>query len=161
MLTAATAINTEAPGGGGAPHRQCQEGATTEIMMVLTRYAVVEHEGCGKDDRGRTTCTKSTARGFEPLRADPNGFLVHHLSHSVTLSHMQRQARLHDTTVTEMHREPNSHASADVDRQFKQQSPLQHDASVAASSAACLPHWQPSCRQRGDLSPCGQSPMDF
>ena len=27
-----------------------------------------------------------TARGFEPLRAEPNGFLVHHLSHSVTLS---------------------------------------------------------------------------
>ena len=29
---------------------------------------------------------KATARGFEPLRADPNGFLVHHLNHSVTLS---------------------------------------------------------------------------
>ena len=29
---------------------------------------------------------KSTARGFEPLRAEPNGFLVHHLNHSVTLS---------------------------------------------------------------------------
>ena len=28
----------------------------------------------------------TTARGFEPLRAEPNGFLVHHLSHSVTLS---------------------------------------------------------------------------
>ena len=28
----------------------------------------------------------STARGFEPLRAEPNGFLVHHLNHSVTLS---------------------------------------------------------------------------
>ena len=30
--------------------------------------------------------TEATARGFEPLRAEPNGFLVHHLSHSVTLS---------------------------------------------------------------------------
>jgi hypothetical protein len=29
---------------------------------------------------------ESTTRGFEPLRAEPNGFLVHHLSHSVTLS---------------------------------------------------------------------------
>ena len=28
----------------------------------------------------------STARGFEPLRAEPNGFRVHHLNHSVTLS---------------------------------------------------------------------------
>ena len=27
-----------------------------------------------------------TARGFEPLRAEPNGFLVRHLNHSVTLS---------------------------------------------------------------------------
>ena len=29
---------------------------------------------------------KTTARGFEPLRAEPNGFRVHHLNHSVTLS---------------------------------------------------------------------------
>ena len=29
---------------------------------------------------------KSTSRGFEPLRAEPNGFLVHHLNHSVTMS---------------------------------------------------------------------------
>ena len=31
-------------------------------------------------------CGTSTARGFEPLRAEPNGFRVHHLSHSVILS---------------------------------------------------------------------------
>ena len=30
--------------------------------------------------------TNATARGFEPLRAEPNGFRVHHLNHSVTLS---------------------------------------------------------------------------
>ena len=29
---------------------------------------------------------EATARGFESLRAEPNGFLVHHLGHSVTLS---------------------------------------------------------------------------
>ena len=29
---------------------------------------------------------KTTAWGLEPLRAEPNGFLVHHLNHSVTLS---------------------------------------------------------------------------
>ena len=33
-----------------------------------------------------TSATETTARGFEPLRAEPNGFLVHHLNHSVTLS---------------------------------------------------------------------------
>ncbi len=31
---------------------------------------------------------KTTPRGFEPLRAEPNGFLVHHLNHSVTVSLM-------------------------------------------------------------------------
>ena len=31
-------------------------------------------------------CVHPTARGFEPLRAEPNGFRVHHLSRSVTLS---------------------------------------------------------------------------
>ena len=30
--------------------------------------------------------TKTTAKRFEPLRAEPNGFLIHHLNHSVTLS---------------------------------------------------------------------------
>ena len=28
----------------------------------------------------------ATPRGFKPLRAEPSGFLVHHLSHSVTVS---------------------------------------------------------------------------
>ena len=31
------------------------------------------------------TDAKTTARGFEPLRAEPNGCLVHHPSYSVTL----------------------------------------------------------------------------
>ena len=31
---------------------------------------------------------KTTPRGFEPLWAEPNGFLVHHLNHSVTVSLM-------------------------------------------------------------------------
>ena len=30
--------------------------------------------------------SQPTARGFEPLRAEPNGFLVHLLNHSDTLS---------------------------------------------------------------------------
>ena len=29
---------------------------------------------------------QSTPKGFEPLRAEPNGFPVYHLSHSVTVS---------------------------------------------------------------------------
>ena len=36
---------------------------------------------------------EATARGFEPLRAEPNVFLVHHLSHSVTLSLLEYQGR--------------------------------------------------------------------
>jgi hypothetical protein len=36
-----------------------------------------------------TTQSESpTPRGFEPLRAEPNGFLVHLLNHSDTVSHV-------------------------------------------------------------------------
>ena len=35
---------------------------------------------------GGHAASAPTARGFEPLRAEPNGFRVHHLNHSVTLS---------------------------------------------------------------------------
>ena len=38
------------------------------------------------ENRPRLGHGASTARGFEPLQAEPNGFLVHHLNHSVTLS---------------------------------------------------------------------------
>ena len=45
---------------------------------------------------GACTCSnvvaarmQTTPRGFEPLRAEPNGFLVHHLNHSVTVSMYQ------------------------------------------------------------------------
>jgi hypothetical protein len=31
---------------------------------------------------------KTTPRGFEPLRAEPNGFLVHLLNHSDTVSYV-------------------------------------------------------------------------
>ena len=34
----------------------------------------------------RACRVNTTARGFEPLRAEPDGFLVHHLNHTVTLS---------------------------------------------------------------------------
>jgi hypothetical protein len=47
------------------------------------------HSGCCRTITALCVCharAKSTARGFEPLRAEPNGFLVHHLNHSVTLS---------------------------------------------------------------------------
>ena len=36
---------------------------------------------------------EATARGFEPLRAEPNEFLVHHLSHSVALSLLESEGR--------------------------------------------------------------------
>ena len=39
----------------------------------------------------RCEAGKTTARGFEPLRAEPNGFLVHHLNHSVTLSLLSQE----------------------------------------------------------------------
>jgi hypothetical protein len=47
--------------------------------------------------RGWCSQRKTTPRGFEPLRAEPNGFLVHHLNHSVTVScqhHIRTRSRL-------------------------------------------------------------------
>ena len=41
----------------------------------------------------------ATARGFEPLRAEPNGFLVHHLNHSVTLSMDAFAPSVHESFV--------------------------------------------------------------
>ena len=35
---------------------------------------------------------KTTPKRFEPLRAEPNGYLVHHLSHSVTVSLLARDS---------------------------------------------------------------------
>ena len=42
---------------------------------------------------------KTTPRGFEPLRAEPNGFLVHHLNHSVTVSLMTITTVMTITTI--------------------------------------------------------------
>ena len=42
--------------------------------------------GCAQLRTSRARVRRSTPRGFEPLRAEPNGFLVHHLNHSVTVS---------------------------------------------------------------------------
>jgi hypothetical protein len=51
--------------------------------MIPQRHTLATKSETG---RGVRSATKATARGFEPLRAEPNGFLVHHLNHSVTLS---------------------------------------------------------------------------
>ena len=49
----------------------------------VVRSACERWQACPRSVSG----APSTARGFEPLRAEPNGCLVHHLSHSVTRSH--------------------------------------------------------------------------
>ena len=45
--------------------------------------------------RSMGSSNEATARGFEPLRAEPNGFPVHHLNHSFTLSGAESLACLH------------------------------------------------------------------
>ena len=49
------------------------------FLFAITKPACIQQEDPASE-------AKATARGFEPLRAEPNGFLVHHLNHSVTLS---------------------------------------------------------------------------
>ena len=49
--------------------------------------------------------SKPTPRGFEPLRAEPNGFRVHLLSHSDTVS-MGRTQKSRSMQMQHMHRRP-------------------------------------------------------
>jgi hypothetical protein len=49
-------------------------------MLKLTKEAEPQPQ------RSPSRSIKSTPRGFEPLRAEPNGFLVHLLSRSDTVS---------------------------------------------------------------------------
>ena len=54
----------------------------TAFMGDLSLACIRAHFASFCDCKTKNT----TARGFEPLPAEPNGFLVHHLNHSVTLS---------------------------------------------------------------------------
>ena len=130
---------------------------------------------------------EATARGFEPLRAEPNGFLVHHLGHSVTLS-----LQTSGTTERSCWRLASCGDGPDICEQHgalcvalgpqKQRRPHRRCASLVLGAAEAkaspeagargalagdAPH---SCcaaavlswtRQRRDSNPCGQSPMDF
>ena len=59
------------------PYSKCPSQAMEETGSPPCSFALLDPQ------RG---AVEATARGFEPLRAEPNGFLVHHLNHSVTLS---------------------------------------------------------------------------
>ena len=63
------------------------------ILHIIIKFSKSHMDtGTINNDNGAHPLTgwQPTARGFEPLRAEPNGFLVHHLSHSVTLSLQMR-----------------------------------------------------------------------
>ena len=80
------------------PQRNIREGFQMSCFALLAERAKIqsekdmlaiptekERQHSGEKER-ESNRKPATARGFEPLRAEPNGFLVHHLSHSVTLS---------------------------------------------------------------------------
>ena len=62
---------------GGERNNACID-VPQQIMLTSVVTHVVK--------RGPTCVQPRHRSGFEPLRAEPNGFLVRHLSHSVTLS---------------------------------------------------------------------------
>ena len=70
----------EALGGGGG--RREEVGRARQQWESAGQRALVGR----KNALGVTSCSNPTPRGFEPLRAEPNGFRVYHLSHSVTVS---------------------------------------------------------------------------
>ena len=59
--------------------------AQLEVLRILVAAVLVGY-GCVGSNLENTIFEKTTLKGFEPLRAEPNGFPVHHLSHSVTVS---------------------------------------------------------------------------
>ena len=102
-----------------------------------------------------------TARGFEPLRAEPHGFLVHHLNHSVTLSCLASHVPTHvggflmsrfSSHLTERKGDMYVYICITVPRTF-------HFSTLAAHCRAVL------CRDTGVLrwnsKPCGLSPLDL
>ena len=131
-------------------------------------------------------CT-STPKGFEPLRAEPNGFLVHLLSHSDTLSWWGSVSETHITAGanhpallrgSQAHPQHTISMSTLMCCHCTPQLVLCVTA-VGAHHKACVgmpltpihtrcvshdtQHYLLPCqdRQRGDSNPCGQSPMDF
>ena len=63
-------------------------GSAGEDVLEVVLSAESSANACktSRKDVLRGQKRKATPRGFEPLRAEPNGFLVHHLNHSVTVS---------------------------------------------------------------------------
>ena len=115
-----------------------------------------------------------TARGFEPLRAEPNGFRVHLLSRSDTLSLRFRHC-CHATRVVLSKVQVNSFPKSTAP--FAPAGRRSRGGASPVGSGPCRvgdgidvleardhgPHCWRECmhRQRGDSNPCGQSPMDF
>ena len=128
---------------------------------------------------------KTTARGFEPLRAEPNGFRVHHLNHSVTLSCLlwvpcvllqtnnmivrlafcrkcietksfQANVRAASSLSANLMLLSMCSSLCGVAHRWKEKSSSSPKLFQSAFNAMPM-----SKRQRGDLNPCGQSPMDF
>ena len=102
---------------------------------------------------------KPTARGFEPLRAEPNGFLVHHLNHSVTLSCLWIWVSDHDCGFYGLQWDVFKTVNHAIFLSFELLSHAMETALRCHSKKR--QHPAISNRQRGDLNPCGQSPMDF
>ena len=73
------------PGSNRGPSDLQSDALPTELSRLVRfeRRACFYHLSCNIEGE---THTKTTARGFEPLRAEPNGFRVHLLNRSDTLS---------------------------------------------------------------------------
>ena len=62
-------------------------GSSPTVGVLFLMHVFLDmHDVIAETERIMPARKEATARGFEPLRAEPNGFLVHHLNHSVTLS---------------------------------------------------------------------------
>ena len=76
---------SEATGEGESDREECREENCWRLAAGATAlHSARRWHHCILTPKG--VLVKSTARGFEPLRAEPNGFRVHLLNRSATLS---------------------------------------------------------------------------
>ena len=131
--------------------------ATVAACIILSEAATLHSTW----PHGQNT---STARGFEPLRAEPNGFLVHHLSHSVTLSHSceVRCAAAHDCCRHSCGLGPDIRARPGGGGRGNHSCSLHHpeSSSNAAQHMATWPHGQSTSTARG-FEPLRAEPNGF
>ena len=103
---------------------------------------------------------KTTARGFEPLRAEPNGFLFHHLNHSATLS--QTRSETGSRAHPDLNQGPADLQSAALTTELCTHMPIRTDRLLQGGARVLQCPIIPKCWQRqagGHMAAVASKPL--